>query len=167
LTGSKLWRFYSQAGIGDREILELVQAAGETVFVPSNFFHTVENLEDDTISINQNWFNQWNLVDVTIRVLDDARKVQRELCDFGVTFDAPSDEFNRIELIVKSNNCLNVEILLEVILRGVRLHTVTKEGTQNVLIAIQFIEEYLTASFQDEKCMQLIAAIRNLLVYDK
>lgn len=40
--------------------LHVVQEPGETIFVPSNWFHTVENLED-TLSINHNWLNGYNL----------------------------------------------------------------------------------------------------------
>ena len=35
------------------------QGPGEAIFVPSGWFHVVENLED-TLSINHNWFNAHN-----------------------------------------------------------------------------------------------------------
>jgi hypothetical protein len=37
-----------------------VQEAGEAIFVPSGWYHTVENLED-TLSINHNWLNAHNV----------------------------------------------------------------------------------------------------------
>lgn len=40
--------------------LECTQEAGEIIFVPSGWYHQVHNLED-TISINHNWFNAYNL----------------------------------------------------------------------------------------------------------
>jgi hypothetical protein len=40
--------------------VELIQEPGETIFVPSDVFHTVENL-DPTLSINHNWLNAHNL----------------------------------------------------------------------------------------------------------
>jgi JmjC domain, hydroxylase len=40
--------------------IEVLQLTGETLFVPSNWFHTVENMAD-TLSINHNWFNGANL----------------------------------------------------------------------------------------------------------
>lgn len=43
-----------------RHAIEVVQEAGETIFVPSNWFHTVENLHD-TLSINHNWLNGSNV----------------------------------------------------------------------------------------------------------
>ncbi len=38
----------------------VIQKAGETIFVPSGWHHTVENLED-TMSVNHNWINGYNL----------------------------------------------------------------------------------------------------------
>ena len=38
----------------------VLQKSGETIFVPSNWFHTVENT-DDTLSINHNWLNGANI----------------------------------------------------------------------------------------------------------
>ncbi|XP_019153066.1 PREDICTED: jmjC domain-containing protein 4 isoform X2 [Ipomoea nil] len=39
---------------------ECTQEQNEIIFVPSGWYHQVENLED-TISINHNWFNAYNL----------------------------------------------------------------------------------------------------------
>ncbi|KAJ1728414.1 hypothetical protein LPJ72_005487 [Coemansia sp. Benny D160-2] len=40
--------------------LEVVQRAGEIVFVPSGWWHQVHNI-GDTVSINRNWANEYNL----------------------------------------------------------------------------------------------------------
>lgn len=40
--------------------ITVIQDAGDTIFVPSNWYHTVENIAD-TLSINHNWFNGANL----------------------------------------------------------------------------------------------------------
>ncbi|RZC08117.1 JmjC domain-containing protein 4 isoform B [Glycine soja] len=40
--------------------LECTEDAGEIIFVPSGWYHQFHNLED-TISINHNWFNAYNL----------------------------------------------------------------------------------------------------------
>ena len=37
-----------------------LQEPGETIFVPSGWHHTVENL-DDSLSINHNWLNAHNI----------------------------------------------------------------------------------------------------------
>jgi hypothetical protein len=43
-----------------RHAIEIRQEAGETIFVPSKWHHTVENLMD-TLSINHNWLNRANI----------------------------------------------------------------------------------------------------------
>jgi hypothetical protein len=43
-----------------RHAIEVVQGACETIFVPSGWHHTVENLEP-TLSINHNWLNGANI----------------------------------------------------------------------------------------------------------
>jgi len=40
--------------------MNVVQEAGDAIFVPSGWYHQVKNLED-TMSINHNWFNGYNL----------------------------------------------------------------------------------------------------------
>ena len=40
--------------------LKVIQGAGDALFVPSGWHHSVENLED-TISINHNWLNGFNV----------------------------------------------------------------------------------------------------------
>jgi JmjC domain, hydroxylase len=46
--------------IARQHAITVVQGAGDTIFVPSNWFHTVENIAD-TLSINHNWLNGANL----------------------------------------------------------------------------------------------------------
>ncbi|EIE20714.1 Clavaminate synthase-like protein [Coccomyxa subellipsoidea C-169] len=43
-----------------RHVIEVDQGVGEAIFVPSGWHHTVTNLED-TLSINHNWLNGFNL----------------------------------------------------------------------------------------------------------
>ncbi|CAL5220025.1 g1971 [Coccomyxa viridis] len=43
-----------------KHAVEVQQGIGEAIFVPSGWHHTVENLED-TLSINHNWLNGFNL----------------------------------------------------------------------------------------------------------
>ena len=44
-----------------QHIIEVIQYPGEAIFVPSNWFHTVENI-DDCCSINHNWISSESLV---------------------------------------------------------------------------------------------------------
>jgi JmjC domain, hydroxylase len=51
---------YPGLHIARQHLISVVQDAGDTIFVPSNWFHTVENIAD-TLSINHNWLNGANL----------------------------------------------------------------------------------------------------------
>lgn len=74
ITGSKLWKLWppsSRVGLNDRNMsydsapprgvlesphLTITQRQGETIFVPSGWYHTVTNLDPCVISINKNWY---------------------------------------------------------------------------------------------------------------
>nr|XP_054767212.1 2-oxoglutarate and iron-dependent oxygenase JMJD4-like [Lytechinus pictus] len=62
------------------EPLEVIQEAGQVIFVPSGWHHQVFNLED-TISINHNWLNGCNL-DITWRFLQsELQAVKKSIED--------------------------------------------------------------------------------------
>ena len=56
------------------------QAAGETVFVPSNWHHQVLNLTD-CVSINRNWCNAVNLPSLYGAIVAELAHVEESLCD--------------------------------------------------------------------------------------
>ncbi|KAK2388839.1 F-box protein [Trifolium repens] len=60
--------------------LECTQEAGEIIFVPSGWYHQVHNLED-TISINHNWFNSYNLSWVWNLLLSDYNEAKKYIED--------------------------------------------------------------------------------------
>ncbi|KAJ0105569.1 hypothetical protein Patl1_18085 [Pistacia atlantica] len=66
--------------------LECTQEQNEIIFVPSGWYHQVQNLED-TISINHNWFNAYNLSwvwDLLLRDYNEAKEYiedLRDICD--------------------------------------------------------------------------------------
>ncbi|KAI3765856.1 hypothetical protein L2E82_15902 [Cichorium intybus] len=66
--------------------LECTQDKNEIIFVPSGWFHQVHNLED-TISINHNWFNAYNLSWVWDLLLRDYKEAKeyiediKDICD--------------------------------------------------------------------------------------
>ena len=113
IRGRKLWRFYMHGQNGS-SLIECFQEPGEMVFVPSGCFHTVMNLEDDTISINQNWFNETNICAVVDKVVQDYKKVSEELREFGVSFSSETERMRQIDLLVGSNNCINIPILMKI-----------------------------------------------------
>lgn len=68
------------------EWLECIQEKNEIIFVPSGWYHQVYNLED-TISINHNWFNAynlhwvWNLLYEDYKVAKEYIEDIRDICD--------------------------------------------------------------------------------------
>lgn len=65
---------------------ECIQEQNEIIFVPSGWYHQVHNLED-TISINHNWFNAYNLSWVCNLLVEDYNVAKeyiediRDICD--------------------------------------------------------------------------------------
>uniref|UniRef100_A0A804QMT6 JmjC domain-containing protein n=1 Tax=Zea mays TaxID=4577 RepID=A0A804QMT6_MAIZE len=66
--------------------LECIQEQNEIIFVPSGWYHQVHNLED-TISINHNWCNAynlhwvWNLLYEDYKVAKEYIEDIRDICD--------------------------------------------------------------------------------------
>lgn len=58
----------------------IIQNSGECIFVPSGCYHQVENL-DDTISINHNWFNGCNIMEIWRKLSQYYGKVCKEIDD--------------------------------------------------------------------------------------
>lgn len=56
----------------------VTQEAGDAIFVPSGWYHQVTNLEG-TISINHNWFNGFNVLEVWTFFQFEYAAVEKEL----------------------------------------------------------------------------------------
>lgn len=67
--------------------LEIIQEAGEIIFVPSGWHHQVYNLED-TISINHNWLNGCNIDLMWQFLQNELSSVQREIEEWRNTMDS-------------------------------------------------------------------------------
>ncbi|KAK2514020.1 Jmjd4 [Columba guinea] len=78
--------------------VEIVQEAGEIVFIPSGWHHQVYNLED-TISINHNWVNGCNVAIMWCFLQDELAAVQREINEWK---DPMDDWHLQCQLIMKS-----------------------------------------------------------------
>ncbi|XP_039769935.1 2-oxoglutarate and iron-dependent oxygenase JMJD4 isoform X2 [Ornithorhynchus anatinus] len=85
--------------------LEVIQEAGEVVFVPSGWHHQVYNL-DDTISINHNWVNGGNVAGVWSFLQAQLGDVQREVAQWR---DAMDDWPRHCQLILKA--CAGIDYL--------------------------------------------------------
>jgi len=56
----------------------VTQRAGETIFVPSGWFHQVKNIEE-TVSTNHNWLNQWAIRNTWVHLQDELVLVENEI----------------------------------------------------------------------------------------
>ena len=58
--------------------IDIIQKQGEIIFIPSGWHHQVWNLED-TISINHNWINGCNILDVWRGLKKELSSVMEEV----------------------------------------------------------------------------------------
>uniref|UniRef100_U3JEE8 2-oxoglutarate and iron-dependent oxygenase JMJD4 n=1 Tax=Ficedula albicollis TaxID=59894 RepID=U3JEE8_FICAL len=82
LGDKRIYPRYSQS----QPPLEIIQEAGEIVFIPSGWHHQVYNLED-TISINHNWVNGCNVAVMWCFLQDELAAVQREISQWKEPMD--------------------------------------------------------------------------------
>ncbi|KAM0945820.1 putative transcription factor & chromatin remodeling &Metalloenzymes JmjC family [Dioscorea sansibarensis] len=69
--------------------LECIQEQNEIIFVPSGWYHQVCNLED-TISINHNWFNAYNLAwvwDLLLKDYNEAKEYIEDIREISDDFE--------------------------------------------------------------------------------
>ncbi|GAB6028314.1 JmjC domain-containing protein 4 [Chamberlinius hualienensis] len=87
--GNLPFNVQSSAVIDDREFpgyklvtkrYEVIQGPGQIIFVPSGWIHQVHNLED-TISINHNWFNGFNIDCIWKALVTALKNVENEIID--------------------------------------------------------------------------------------
>lgn len=89
---------------------EVIQRAGQTVFVPSGWHHQVWNMED-TISLNHNWFNGCNIHWIWSAIYGKFMEVLREIddCKDMENFD------EHCQLMLKSDFGLDFKMFLEIL----------------------------------------------------
>ncbi|XP_001376273.2 2-oxoglutarate and iron-dependent oxygenase JMJD4 [Monodelphis domestica] len=78
--------------------IEIIQEAGEMLFVPSGWHHQVYNL-DDTISINHNWMNGCNVTTMWHFLQSELNAVQQEIDEWKDTME---DWHQHCQVIMKS-----------------------------------------------------------------
>lgn len=74
----KIWTIDDINDVGD--VLEVIQGVGEILFVPSQWSHQVENLEE-TLSVNHNWCNAYNIRRMWMQLQQDFKKVKDAIVD--------------------------------------------------------------------------------------
>ncbi|CAM9960921.1 unnamed protein product, partial [Ascophyllum nodosum] len=94
--------------------LEVVQAPGEAIFVPSGWHHQVVNLGDGglhgglTISVNNNWFNGFNLDSVRSFLSSELEAVRAALEHLRQDMLGEGEWERQCELAMRTNSGLNV-----------------------------------------------------------
>ncbi|XP_072905021.1 2-oxoglutarate and iron-dependent oxygenase JMJD4 [Hemitrygon akajei] len=83
--------------------IEVVQEAGEVIFIPSGWHHQVYNLED-TISINHNWLNGCNIDIMWSFLQGELTAVQREIEEWK---DHMEDWHQHCQVLLKSCTGIN------------------------------------------------------------
>ncbi|KAF4746960.1 hypothetical protein FOZ63_026981 [Perkinsus olseni] len=119
VTGRKLWYFGAREN--DKQLsIEFEQGPGEVVFVPSGWAHSVVNLDEDTISVNHNWFCGPNVRRVYAAFETDVAEVLRNLDGFGVKREPDTQWYDEhVQLILKGNDSMDMAMLADCILMGV------------------------------------------------
>ncbi|XP_046938399.1 2-oxoglutarate and iron-dependent oxygenase JMJD4 isoform X4 [Lynx rufus] len=124
--------------------LEVMQEAGEMVFVPSGWHHQVHNLED-TISINHNWVNGCNLANMWHFLQQELCAVQQEVimraCS-GINFE----EFYRFLKIIAERRLL-------LLAKGMGPDEVEGEGGEGTLLGPQ------QAAFDIGRIAEVLASV--------
>lgn len=108
---------------------EIIQSAGQTVFVPSGWHHQVWNVED-TISVNHNWFNGCNIHCIWTAIYGKFNEVLREIddCKDMENFD------EHCQLMLKSDFGLDFEMFLEILQCIVANRLKIIQGDRNVIL---------------------------------
>lgn len=90
--------------------MEVIQNAGETVFVPSGWYHQVWNMSE-TISINHNWFNGCNIFIIWSALYETYQQVLSEIDDCR-----EMDNFDEhCQLMLKTVFGMNFDIFLDLL----------------------------------------------------
>ncbi|GAA5837786.1 hypothetical protein JCM9279_006859 [Rhodotorula babjevae] len=75
------WSDELKADFGARGMLVVEQAAGETIFIPSGWFHSVHNLSHPTFSLNHNWLNSHILPTIYSALAHEAARCREAIDD--------------------------------------------------------------------------------------
>lgn len=86
--------------------IHVIQEAGEAIFVPSGWYHQVQNLQD-TISINHNWFNGYNLKSVWEFFHREYAAVEKELENLKEIGLVGTEFRQQCQLVMKANTGTN------------------------------------------------------------
>lgn len=135
----------------------LIQNAGETLFVPSGWYHQVNNL-DHTISINHNFFNGCNVSNVWSALFESYEKVVKEIDDCKDMEDF--DE--HCQVMLKALHGMNFDSFLD-LLEIVVNNRITSLRTKNQLLVNGFVLGRNLCIFDLKSVNAVLSEIKNSL----
>ncbi|KAL4151654.1 hypothetical protein PRNP1_008596 [Phytophthora ramorum] len=86
--------------------VHVIQETGDAIFVPSGWYHQVKNLED-TISINHNWFNGYNVRELWSFFKREYASVEHELEDLKEIGLVGHEFVGQCQLVMLANTGIN------------------------------------------------------------
>lgn len=86
-----------------KQCIPVIQKQGDTIFVPSNWFHQVHNLQD-TVSINHNWFNGFSIPFVWANLAREHTQARNMLQGFQFKFAGQGNNSRKNELNKKKRD---------------------------------------------------------------
>eukprot|EP00118_Oscarella_pearsei_P016133 m.151223 g.151223 ORF g.151223 m.151223 type:complete len:407 (+) comp38580_c0_seq2:25-1245(+) len=137
--------------------INVIQNSGEVIFIPSGWFHQVENLED-TISINHNWGNSCNVEIMYAKLRADLQKVEEAISDCKDM----EDWTGQCQKILLADSGLDYHLFLQYILFISR--RIFRELDENRLRHQQFIP--CSSDLQRALKMTQFGPIRNVPASD-
>lgn len=88
----------------------IVQECGECIFVPSHWYHQVWNITD-TVSVNHNWFNAFNIKYISTNLISHLSDVEKEISDCK---DMDNYE-DHCQLMLKASFGLNYKDFIDIL----------------------------------------------------
>lgn len=114
--------------------VEVIQDVDEIIFIPSGWYHRVENLPplnetssnsilNCTISLNRNWFNGFNIYEIWRFLVKELNSIRKEIwplfdprsCEDKALLMTSQEWHRHCETLLRANSALNVQGFLELI----------------------------------------------------
>lgn len=142
----------------DCKYFNFIQNAGDTIFVPTGWYHQVHNL-DHTISINHNFFNGCNITDVWSALFENYLKVLKEIDDCR-----DMDNFEEhCQVMLKALHGMNFEDLFDLI-KVVVDNRIKSFRSENQLLINGFVLGKNMCIFDLQSCLAVLNKIEQNLV---
>lgn len=137
----------------DCTYIRIIQNAGDTIFVPTGWYHQVINI-DHTISINHNFFNGCNVSHVWSALFESYQKVLKEIDDCKDMEDFES----HCQVMLKALHGMNFEDFVD-LLKVVVGNRVKSFRSGNQLPINEFVLGKNLCSFDLKSCRSVLEKV--------